>query len=172
MGTGIVHSKSSKKKLNTKSSTEAELVGTSEYMPYNVWLRNFLESQGYKINDNVLFQDNQSAMKMEQNGRRSCTGNSRHVNIRYFFVKDLIDKKQVRVIYCPTGLMLGDFYTKPLQGQLFQFFRNIIMGYVPANQVITVNPEMKERVENLGKYKKELISKMKLNDNTNVRTYK
>ena len=55
MGTGIVHSKSSKQKLNTKSSTEAELVGTSEYMPYNVWLRIFLESQGYKINDNVLF---------------------------------------------------------------------------------------------------------------------
>ena len=68
--------------------------------------------------------------------------------------------------------MLGDFFTKPLQGQLFQFFRNIIMGYVPAHQVITVNPEMKERVENLGKYKTELISKMKLNDNTNVRTYK
>ena len=46
------------------------------------------------------------------------------------------------------------------------------MGYIPAHQVITVNPEMKEHVENLEKYKKELISKMKLNDNTNVRTYK
>ena len=68
-------------------------------MPYNVWVRFVFESQGYKIADNVLFQDNQSAIKMEQNGKRSCTGNSRHVNIRYFFVKDLIDKKQVRVIY-------------------------------------------------------------------------
>lgn len=99
MGTGLIHSKSSKQKLNVKSSTEAELVGTSDYMPYNVWVRFFFESQGYKIADNVLFQDNQSAIKMEQNGKRSCTGNSRHVNIRYFFVKDLIDKKQVRVIY-------------------------------------------------------------------------
>ena len=42
MGTGLIHSKSSKQKLNVKSSTEAELVGTSDYMPYNVWVRFFL----------------------------------------------------------------------------------------------------------------------------------
>jgi len=43
LGTGMVHQKSSKQKINVKSSTEAELVGTSEYVPYNVWLKNFLE---------------------------------------------------------------------------------------------------------------------------------
>ena len=74
-------------KLNVKNLDEAEIVGTSDYMPYNVWLRNFMESQGYKIEDNILFQDNQSAIKMEINGRRSCTGNSRHVNIRHFLSK-------------------------------------------------------------------------------------
>ena len=93
MGIGTIHNRSTKQKLNTKSSTEAEVVGTSEYMPYNVWMRNFLEAQGYALNDNVLFQDNQSAMKMEVNGRRSCTGNSRHIHIRHFFVKNLVDKK-------------------------------------------------------------------------------
>ena len=45
------------------------------------------------------------------------------------------------------------------------------MGYVSAHEVIAVNPEMKERIENLGKYKKELISKIKLDDITNSRTY-
>ena len=84
LGTGLVHTKSSKQKLNTKSSTEAEVVGTSDYVPYNVWLKNFMSVQGYEFNDNVLFQDNQSAIKMETNGRRSSTGNSRHIHIRYF----------------------------------------------------------------------------------------
>ena len=45
MGTGAVHQRSTKQKLNTKSSTEAELVGTSDYAPYNVWMRNFMENK-------------------------------------------------------------------------------------------------------------------------------
>ena len=83
-GHGILHHKSSVQKLNTKISTEAELVGTSEYVPYNIWMKIFLHEQGYDIKDNVLFQDNQSSIKMETNGRRSCTGKSIHVNIRNF----------------------------------------------------------------------------------------
>ena len=65
MGTKRLHQKSSKQKLIVKSSTEAEIVGTSEYMPYNVLLYNFLVEQRYKVRDNILFQDNQSAIKSE-----------------------------------------------------------------------------------------------------------
>ena len=54
-GTGTIHQRSTKQKLNVKSSTEAEIVGTSEYVPYNVWIRIFLEVQGYKLQDNILF---------------------------------------------------------------------------------------------------------------------
>lgn len=84
MGIGLIHAKCSKQKLNVKSSTEAELVGTSEYIPYLLWLLLFMSSQGYEIKDNVLYQDNQSTMLMLKNGRNSCTGNSRHIDIRYF----------------------------------------------------------------------------------------
>ena len=77
--------------MNTKSSTETEVIGVSEIVPYVLWLANFVKMQGYDIKENVLYQDNQSAMKMEKNGRMSCTGNSRHVSIRHFFVKDQID---------------------------------------------------------------------------------
>ena len=75
MGYGVIHGRSSKQKLNTKSSTETEIVGMSEYIPYNIWLNMFLKEQGYNIMDNVVFQDNQSAIQMEINGRNSCTGN-------------------------------------------------------------------------------------------------
>lgn len=133
MGTGVLHGKCSKQKLNVKSSSEAELVGVSEYIPYNIWLLSFMDMQGYKVKDNILYQDNQSTILMLKNGRNSCTGNSRHINIRYFFVKDRIDKKEIRVEYCPTRIMLADFFTKPLQGSIFKLFRDVIMGYQPIS---------------------------------------
>jgi hypothetical protein len=86
-GKGIIHGKSSKQKLNVKSYTESELVSLSEYIPYPLWMANFLDSQGYRLHENMVYQDNQSALKMENNGRNSCTGNSIHINISYFFVK-------------------------------------------------------------------------------------
>ena len=157
LGTGTIHQKSTKQKLNVKSSTEAEIVGSSEYMPYNVWFCNFMESQGYKIKENILFQDNESAIKIKLNGRKSCTGNSRHVNIRYFFVKDLVDRKAVKIMYCPTGKMLADFFTKALQGELFRFFRSIIMGHTSIFDLISEDPRIKERIEKWVRFKSKLI---------------
>ena len=70
--------------IRTKKN-KGELVAVSDYIPYHIWIIIFLKSQGYNIKEKVLYQDNQSAMKMEVHGRNSCTGNSRDINIRYFF---------------------------------------------------------------------------------------
>ena len=144
-GLGTLHARSTKQKLNTKSSTEAEIVGMSDYLPFNIWLRMFLEEQGYFLTNNIVYQDNQSAIRMERNGRNSCTGNSRHVDIRYFFVKDRIDKDEISVEYCPTDIMLADFLTKPLQGRKFHLFRAVIMGYKPLSALFS-SSDPKERV--------------------------
>lgn len=64
MGRGGLINKSVKQKLNTKSSTEAEVVGTSDVLPANIWLTHFLEAQGYTVRENILYQDNTSAIKM------------------------------------------------------------------------------------------------------------
>jgi hypothetical protein len=147
LGWGALHTKSSKQKLTTKSSTEAEVVGLSEYIPYNIWLINFLGEQGYKIMHNIVYQDNKSAIKMEKNGRNSCTGNSRHINIRYFFVKDRVDKDEVKIEHCPTYRMLADFFTKPLQGKGFRAYQDVIMGYKHMKELnLLLPPSMKERV--------------------------
>jgi hypothetical protein len=85
-GKGAIMSKSSKQKLNTKSSTRAELFGASNYLPYSIsWAKYFLEAQGYTLKENVFYQDNQSTIRFEKNGRKSCGPNSRHIEIRYFF---------------------------------------------------------------------------------------
>ena len=87
---------------------------------------------------------------MEKNGRNSCAGNSRHINVRYFFVKDRVDKGEV-IIYCPTEYMLADFFTKPLQGKRFHYFKSYIMGWEPMQDLLDCLPPLsnKERVGNL-----------------------
>ena len=146
LGHGVVQGRSSKQRINTKSSTEAELVGVSEFLPYNIWLTNFLKEQGYPIENNILMQDNTSAIKLENNGRNSCTGNSRHIDVRYFFITNRVKKGEISIQYCPTNNMLADFFTKPLQGTLFKFFRDIIMGNIPIQQLTSGTNEIKEHV--------------------------
>ena len=88
---GLLHYQLTKQKLNTKHSTEAEIIGISDYLPFTIWLGMFLEDQGYFFKENHVYQDNESAVKMEKNGRNSCTCNSRHVDICYFFTKYQVD---------------------------------------------------------------------------------
>ena len=132
MGKGSLYASSKSQKLNTMSSTEAELVGASSCVPQIIWTVNFLKAQGINVRRNYLYQDNQSAMRMERNGRQSAGPRSRHIDIRFFFVKDRIQKGEIHLAYCPTKQMVGDFFSKPLQGPLFRYFRNIVMGYAPT----------------------------------------
>ena len=97
LGKGVLHIRAEKQKLNGKSSIQAEIVGLSEYLLYNLHVIHFTKEQGYKLKKNVIHQDNMSAIRMGKNGRASCTGNSRHVDIRYFFVKDRVDKKEMTI---------------------------------------------------------------------------
>ena len=128
-GTGGIACKSSKQKLNTKSSTESEFVGASDYLPNTIWVKTFLEAQGYHISENIFEQDNESAIKLEKNGRVSAGPKSRHINIRYFWIKDRVRSEKIVIRHCPTLAMLADFFTKPLQGNLFRKFRGVLLGH-------------------------------------------
>jgi hypothetical protein len=127
-GKGSVYSMSRKQRINTKSSTEAEIIGVDDGMPLVIWTRNFMTAQGYDIRDNVIYQDNQSAMLLEKNGRASSGRRTRHIDIRYFFVTDRVKSGDIRIEYCPTADMVADFFTKPLQGSLFRKLRAIILN--------------------------------------------
>jgi len=113
VGKGAVNTISGKQKLNTRSSTEAELVGADGISPHALWTGYFLDAQGYK-SETTIFQDNTSAMLLEKNGIESSSKRTRHINIRYYFMKDCIDKCLFQVEYCPTDDMLGDYTNKPL----------------------------------------------------------
>ena len=179
-GKGAVMSISTKQKLNTKSSTEAELVGVDDTLPFNIWSYYFLQWQGlhqdghspseianmtnyetkpsndprFKVrhlgDNNILYQDNTSSIKLEKNGKLSSTKQTRHINIRYFMITDKIKRGDIMVEYCPTKEMIADFFTKPLQGSLFRYFRNMIMGvsdseYIKCRQLY--EEEQRRRTE-------------------------
>ena len=71
LGKGCPISMSSKQKINTHSSTEAELIGVNDALTIILWVRLFLQAQGFTMTDNVIFQDNQSTMLLAKNGWQS-----------------------------------------------------------------------------------------------------
>ena len=150
---GMVYCRFSKQKLITKSSTRAEVVGISDYLPYNIWICLFMVEQGYDIKQNILFQDNQSAIKMEKKGKKSCTGNSRHIDIHYLFAKNRIERNKISIAYCSTEHMLIDFSTKALQGAIFAKFCDVVIGWKHVDTLQMGPSSTKERVGGVVKFR-------------------
>ena len=128
LGRGMQNSTSTKQKMNSRSSTETEIIAVDDLMPSILWTNYFLEHQGYGSKNSILFQDNQSAILLETNGRKSSGKRTKHINMRFYFITDRIRNNEVSVKYCPTQEMVADFFTKPLQGKSFIKFRAIIMN--------------------------------------------
>jgi len=128
LGKGAVTSGSRKQKLNGRSSTEAEIIGVDDFMGPLLWTLYFMREQGYDATSNILMQDNQSTMKLLINGQKSSSKRTKHINVRFFFAKDVIDRGDMTVEYCPTKEMWADVLTKPLQGELFRVMRSNLQG--------------------------------------------
>ena len=121
-------SKCQKQQLNTKGSTEAEIVGVSNYLPNLIWTRMLLEAQGFSIEENILFQDNQSAIKIEYNGKASSVQKTKYMDKIYIWIKARLQSEGIKVEYRPTEKMIADFFTKPLQGALLKQFIDNVLG--------------------------------------------
>ncbi len=119
LGKGATISFSNKLKINTKRSTKSELVGADQVLSSILHARYFIKAQGYFVNYNILFQDNQSAMRLEDNGLFSSSKCTKHIKCRYFFIRDKINDGNLKVIYCPTEIMWADILTKLKQGKPF-----------------------------------------------------
>jgi len=147
LGHGSALSMSCKQKINTKSSTEAELVGVDDAMTFVMWMKHFFQSQVKQMNedsklkplgsDTIIEQDNTSAIQLEKNGWKSSSRRTKHIDVRYFYVTDRLKKKDIsRIVYKPTGDMQSDYFTKALQGQAFHTHRKTLMGLDDKNDRI------------------------------------
>lgn len=98
----------------------------------------FLESQGYSIEENIIFQDNMSTLSLEnnmstlsleKNGRVSGSNRTKHIKAKYYLVQDKYNSHDIDLKYCPTDTMWADVLTKPLQGLKFLQMRAVLMNY-------------------------------------------
>ena len=150
LGLGAVTSSSLKQKLTASSTTTSELYGIHDGMPMITWFRLFYMVQVKLIVDDgsietkaikrlgkasTILQDNTSTIQLAKNGKRSSSKRTRHVDIRYFYVSEEVEKENIQILYCPTKDQWSDFWTKSLQGILFQTHRNTIMG-ITAEQLV------------------------------------
>ncbi len=89
-----------------------------------------MKAQGFAVSDNILYQDNKSAMLLETNGRALSSKRTRHIEIWYYNLANQVAKGDLRVVWCPMDEMIADFLTKPLQGKAFVEFQDLLMGAV------------------------------------------
>lgn len=127
LGCGTIFARSVKQKLVSKSSTEAELIALSDALGQVIWTRNLLEALGYQMEPATVLQDNLSTVAMINNGAPTSS-RTRHIHIRFFFAKDRVDQREIKIEYCPTEDMWADLFTKPLQGALFVKLRDLVLG--------------------------------------------
>jgi hypothetical protein len=123
----IIYVKSRKQKLVARSSTEAELIALHDGLPQVVWTRNLLEELGYVQAEAEVFQDNKSTIFMAETGRGNHN-RSKHIAVRYFYAKGLIDDKVVKVTHLSTHEMVADAFTKALPKRQFMKMRNALLS--------------------------------------------
>jgi hypothetical protein len=75
----------------------------------------------------TIYQDNMSAIALIKKGR-STSARTRHIAIRYFFIKDREDGREVTVRHIGTDDIAADGLTKPLQGESFRRSRKKLLG--------------------------------------------
>jgi hypothetical protein len=134
LGEGVLQAISTKQWTNTRSSTEAELISFDDIVSKVLWMRLFLKDQGYTVLENVVYRDNQAAMKLEIHGKSSSGKRTQHFEIKFFLMNDLIKQKHVKVEYCPTDKMIADYMTKPLMGKKFNDLWKKIMNLETVGQ--------------------------------------
>lgn len=123
---GVVSWSSRKQNCVALSSTEAELIALTECTKEAIWLKKLLSEINFVIHDKILiFEDNQSVTKMIISQNHSSR--TKHVNVRYHFIKDYIERNIITIEYCETENMIADILTKPLNRVKFEKFR-VLLG--------------------------------------------
>ena len=103
-------------------------MGIDDALPTILWARYFIESQGYTMEENILYQDNKSTILLANNSRWLNLKRTKHIKSRYFFIKDCVDRGDISVEYQPTDKMYSDMLTKPKQGKAFRMDRAVLMN--------------------------------------------
>ena len=125
---GDVVSWASKKQRTVALSTcEAELYAEAAAIQEVLWMRGLLKELGLYISTgSTVFGDNQSAIAVSKNGVKG--ERTKHVDIKYNFVTETVDRGDVRLKWIPTTEQLADIFTKASHGPVFTLLRKQLMS--------------------------------------------
>ena len=79
-----------------------------------LWLRSLLKGLGFAT---LIHEDNQGTIELTKNSKSHSR--TKHIDIRYHFVKECIQSKEIVLAYCHTSKMIADVFTKPLPTSQF-----------------------------------------------------
>ena len=109
--------RSSKQTCVAISTTEVEYIALSATVQETLWIQQLTSDLfGSKIQESTT--DNQSTIALVKN--QSTHGRTKHVDIKYHFVRDYVEARRVKLLYYPTEDMLADMFTKGLSTKLFE----------------------------------------------------
>ena len=109
---------SSVQPTTVKSVYEGELVSASTNVDYGIWLMQMMLQLGYGLKVITLLQDNTSTIKGIEDGHGTWK-RTKHIRVRYFWLKTLIDSGEMVVKWVPSKELVADILTKPVVGVLF-----------------------------------------------------
>jgi len=125
-GSGLVSWSSKKQSIVSLSSTEAEYVAVTSAGTQALWLRKILEEIGEKqVQPIVIFCDNTSTIKLAKNPVHHSR--TKHFDLKYHFIRDLVQKKEVELRYIKTTEQLADIFTKAVAKVQFLMLRDRIV---------------------------------------------
>jgi len=91
---------------------EAEYIALASAVKEGLWLKKFEEELLMPKKTLTIFEDNQSTIKLSKNPIHSTR--SKHIDVRYHKVQELVNNKVIQIEYKPTEEMVADIMTKSL----------------------------------------------------------
>jgi hypothetical protein len=112
---------SKQQEIVSLSTTEAEYIALTYTAKEAIWLRAFLsELFGPITFPIIIYNDNQSAISLAHAELGQFHPRTKHIDIRYHFIREKIENGTLEVIYCPTAEMTADILTKALAAFKFK----------------------------------------------------
>lgn len=122
LGTSSICWSSKKQPCVALSSTEAEYIAAAEASKELVWLRLLMQDLGLTPREpTIVYEDNQACIKLATT--EGLNPHTKHVDVRYHYLRDLVHKNVVQFRYCDTKDMTAGCLTKPLSRGSFERFR-------------------------------------------------
>ena len=124
LGGAAVSWKSTKQTTVALSTAEAEYIALSSASQEAIWLQQLISDLSKKaFHEMIIYEDNQSTICLAKN--QAVHGRTKHIDIKYHFIRDLVEAGKIELVYCTTENMVADIFTKGLSIKQFEKIRQL-----------------------------------------------